>query len=280
MTATHPPDYREETFAKEAAERFERDGFCLAQPVFSPDQIDRTVAGMDAVMRGEYDTGRKPFDCYWNPDDAKTKLRKIDQPHFANRAIYEAITDAAFARTIAAIIGARMLQVWAVQLLYKPPGGDAKSSVGWHQDYFYWKTTWKPESNVFTAWLALSDVREECGPMHFAVGSHRWGLLNAGDFFAPADSSQQKNLPVPPGEKWIEASGAIPAGAFSLHHRFTFHGSQPNVSNIPRYSLAIHMRTEKSVAIPRETTEDSYDYAGHLDNPDNSPIIYRADGFE
>ncbi|HEX4140063.1 MAG TPA: phytanoyl-CoA dioxygenase family protein, partial [Candidatus Methylacidiphilales bacterium] len=195
----------------------------------------------------------------------------------SDRTILEAVTHPALGQAIAAITGAKFLQAWAVQLLYKPPGGDAKGAVGWHQDYFYWKLWWTPESNVFTAWLALSDVREECGPMHFAAGSQRWGLLDGSDFW---DGSDEKKIALPPGEKWRDESGAMPAGAFSLHHKLTFHGSRPNVSQVPRYSFAIHLRTDESRATPNQglnaTDTHGYDYVGHLDDPVNCPVIYRA----
>ena len=261
---------------EEASQKYLQDGYCLLPQVLSSAQIERTVAGMNAVMRGEYETGKKPFD-HLGVNAPATKLRKIDQAHISNRAIFEAVTHPEIGRLAAAIVGAEMVQIWALQLLYKPPGGDPGGSVGWHQDYFYWKTCYTPESNVFTAWLALSDVREECGPMHFAAGSQRWGLLNAGDFFGAADEQRGK-IPVPPGEAWREESGAMPAGAFSLHHRFAFHGSQPNLSTIPRYSLAVHLRTEKSTPTPDPKLEATggYDYAGHLDDLEICPVIYRA----
>jgi len=268
---------KKSTFITEAAAKFERDGYCIVQPILPKDLIDRTVSRMDAVMRGEYETGEAPLDSWWSPSDPPTKLRKIDQPHVSDRTIFEAVTHPELGRVVAAMTGAKLVQAWAVQLLFKPPSGDVLGAVGWHQDYYYWKSWWTPESNVFTAWLALSDVREECGPMHFAAGSYRWGLREESDFWAGYDETKIK---LPPGEKWRDESGAMPAGAFSLHHRLTFHGSRPNVSKIPRYSFAIHLRTEKSTATPNQglnpTDKHNYDYVSHLDDPVKCPVIYRA----
>jgi ectoine hydroxylase-related dioxygenase (phytanoyl-CoA dioxygenase family) len=273
METVNPPT---RTSLLQASEKYQRDGYALLPQVLSSAEVERTVAGMNAVMRGEYETGKKPLD-FSGLDTPATKLRKIDQAHVSNRAIFEAITNPELGRLVAAIHGASMVQVWALQLLYKPPGGDPRGSVGWHQDYFYWKSCFTPESNVFTAWLALSDVAEECGPMHFAAGSQRWGLLNAGDFFGAADEQRDK-IVVPAGETWREESGAMPAGAFSLHHRLTFHGSQPNVSMVPRYSFAIHLRTEKSTPMPDPKAKETgaYDYVSYLDDPQICPVIYQA----
>jgi ectoine hydroxylase-related dioxygenase (phytanoyl-CoA dioxygenase family) len=274
------PSKPEAASIAETAKKYERDGYCVLHSILPQDLIRRTVDRMDAVMRGEYETGQVPLDSWWSPSDPPTKLRKIDQAHLSDRTIFEAVTYPELGRLVAAITGARLVQIWAVQMLYKPAGGDAKGAVGWHQDLFYWKNWWKPDSNVFTAWLALSDVREECGPMHFAAGSQRWGLLNASDFFGVADDKQRAAIPLPPGETWRDESGAMPAGAFSLHNCLTFHGSQPNVSQIPRYSFAIHLRTEKSSAIPNSalnpTDKHNYDYVGHLDDLAICPVIYRG----
>jgi hypothetical protein len=265
------------TSIAESAKKYEHDGYCVLHSILPKDLIRRTVDRMDAVMRGEYETGKAPLDSWWSPGDSPTKLRKIDQAHVSDRTIFEAVTYPELGRLVAEITGAKLVQVWVVQLLHKPPGGDAKGAVGWHQDYFYWKNWWTPESNVFTAWMALSDVREECGPMHFAAGSHQWGLREGSDFWAGFDETK---VQLPPEEKWRDESGAMPAGAFSLHHRLTFHGSQPNISKIPRYSFAIHLRTEKSTATPRgalnSTDTAGYDYVSYLDDPSICPVIYRA----
>jgi len=263
-----------------AVEQYGRDGFAILPPVLPAELIARVVPRMDAVMRGEYETGHAPLDAWWSPTDPPTKLRKIDNAHIADRTIFEAVTHPDLGRWVAAITGAKLVQVWAVQLLHKPASGGATGAVGWHQDYFYWKNWWTPDSNVFTAWLALSDVREESGPMRFVPGSQRWGLAAASDFFGTADDKQREQIVVPPGEHWREVAAVMPAGAFSLHHRLTYHASGPNVSTAPRRSFAIHLRTEQSTAKPGQalnpTDKHHYDYVGHLDDPTICPVIYRA----
>src|SRR5579872_5153698 len=118
--------------------RYEADGFLLMpEPVLVGDLIARAARGMDAIRRGEYDTGRPPCQSPWNPGDDPNRLCKIEQPQFANKAVHALVSHPALGEAAAAITGATMVQAWWVQLLDKPPStGDpeAKTSIGWHQD--------------------------------------------------------------------------------------------------------------------------------------------------
>lgn len=164
------------------------------------------------------------------------------------------------------------MQIWASQLLYKPAGGDSAGQVGWHQDFMYWKETWEPESELFTAWVAVSDVRSESGPMCFVPGSHRWGYLNAGDFFNSDRDRTRNQIRVPSGETWSEVPAILSPGAVSLHHRQMYHASGPNVSSSPRISFALHLRTENS----RRLAGCDNHYIRDLADPQAAPVIYRA----
>ena len=88
-----------------------------------------------------------------------------------------------------------MVQVWWTQLLYKPPQAAAptNTTIGWHQDRSYWGA-WEEGSELFTAWVALSDVTAESGPMKFVRGSHRWGFLEGSDFYGQDNEALRKEL--------------------------------------------------------------------------------------
>ena len=250
------------------------EGYALGPSVLPADLIRRTHQGMDEVMARRFETGQAPLDHRPANYDPTRHLCKIDQPHVANRAIYEAITWPALGAAVAAITGAKRLQVWAVQLLHKPGGTAATAAVGWHQDYQYWKKWWTPDSNIFTAWLALSDVTAQSGPMCFVPGSQRWGFLNAGNFFGDTGDQTRKQIQVPAGQNWREVPAVMPPGAFSLHHRLTYHGSHPNLSPLPRRSFAIHLCAED--ATPTPGSDQQYDYVGFLNNPAICPVIWDA----
>lgn len=251
---------------------FERDGFLIfREPLVDASRVSRAREGMDAVRAGAYDTGRPPETSPWNPGDDPSLLCKIEQPQLANRAIAELIRSPEIGAAAARATGASMIQVWWVQLLYKPAsaaGSTAPTRVGWHRDWTYWDQTWKEGSELLTAWFALSDVDEDAGPMKFVPGSHRWEGVGGGDFFSQELSAS--DFAVPPGATWRETSATMRAGGMSLHDKLLVHGSGRNVSTGPRRSFAIHLRTDKSYPLHRERMLLSK----YLDDLEACPIVY------
>lgn len=256
--------------------RYEEDGFCLVPEVFPQDVVERAVEGMDKIRGGDYDTGTPPDESPWKPGDDPNVLCKIEMPHVASRGVRELITHPALGRLIADLTGASKVWVWWVQLLYKPPGGKVGTSVGWHQDKQYWHA-WSPDSELLTCWAAISDVTERSGPVRFLRGSHKWGLVNSGDFFAQDIDAQKSAVPMPPGAVWDEVPAILPPGGCSVHHMYTYHGSGPNLSNLPRRSFAIHLRTDRSRVADNVgdlTLEQGRDLVKYVGNDFYNPCIF------
>ena len=256
------------------SEQYQRDGFCVTpDPVLPSDIVDAAIQGMDNVRAGEYDTGQPPENSRWNPGDDPNTLCKIEMPQIASHAIMDLVSHPSLGQLAAEVTGANMVQVWWVQLLYKPVGepiGERVTNIGWHQDRHYWRA-WEEGSNLFTAWVALSDITPDAGPMRFVPGSHKWGLLEIDAGFQQQDLDTLKaGISVPDNETWSEVPILIPPGALSLHDCFTLHGSGPNRSSGPRRSFAIHMRTEKS----RPVDDKRQGLTRHIDDLSKCPVIY------
>ena len=250
-----------------ARQQFETDGFFLAaQPLFPDDVLASAVAGMDAVKTGDFDTGVPPSNnALYDP----SRLCKINDAHLASTCIYRLLTNEALGEWAAAVTGARMVQIWASQLLIKPPGSEAAGHVGWHQDRQYWKF-WRQPLGLFTAWIALIDVFAESGPMRFVRRSHHWGFLDQGDFFGSDHEALKADIQMPTGDIWEEADALLPAGGVSFHDCLTYHSSGANTSETPRCSVAVHMRTQEAEPVSGDT---SY-YISHLDDSAHCPVIY------
>jgi hypothetical protein len=248
-------------------ERYDADGFATSGgPVLGGAAVEGLRAAVEAVIRGDYDTGRPPYVTNAGAGVAEPPLVKIDQPHLASTVIAAAVRDPAIAELAARATGAQSLQVFAVQLLKKSPGGRTAGNVGWHQDDQYWSG--HIEGNAFTLWLALSDVTERSGAVKFVRGSHEWGRVDGGSFFDQDVEEQQRGLRIPEGASWQEVPAVLPPGWASLHHRMTVHGSGENLSDAPRYSLAIHMRTEQSSTVPGSL------FGAIVNDPVEAPVIY------
>lgn len=229
---------------------FARDGCCTVGPVLPAELVTRAAAALDAVVAGEYDAGGAPLYRSCEPTAAPDRLVKIDQPHWASATLRELVTHPKLARWAAALSGASLIQVFGVQLLCKPPESGAGGNIGWHQDDTYWDRWWTGEA--FTAWVALGEVPVEAGAVRFVRGSHRWGNLGASDFHGTDLEALRSRYAIPEGARWEEVAAALPAGGVSFHHRLTVHGSGPNSSSASRRSLAVHMRTDRAVAVREE----------------------------
>jgi ectoine hydroxylase-related dioxygenase (phytanoyl-CoA dioxygenase family) len=255
--------------------QYETDGFLIvSRPVIPAELVARATEGMDAIRRGEYDTGRAVAGSMWKPGDDPAALCKIEQPQFGSKAVMALISHPALGALAAEITGAQMVQAWWVQLLYKPSSEgnpESRTSIGFHQDRSYWGQ-WEEGSELFTAWVALSDVGADCGPMRFVRGSHRWGLSPKSDFFEQNVEGQRSLIGVPEGETWEEAAALLPPGGVSFHHHLTLHGSGPNHSGTPRRSFAIHLRTEKSQPVGGKREG----LTTYIDDPASGPILYGA----
>jgi ectoine hydroxylase-related dioxygenase (phytanoyl-CoA dioxygenase family) len=226
---------------------------------------------MDAVLEGVYETGVAPYRRFWNPEDGPNRLRKVDDAHWSDDTIRELVTHPSIGEWAAAATGAKLVQLWSCQLLVKPAGVTTGANVGWHQDLPYWRR-WFTDG-VLVAWVAVSDVTEDAGPLRFVRGSHRWGALEGGDFFASGDiDALRDRLDVPSGATWDEVPALLAPGAFSLHHNLVLHGSGPNMSDRPRRSFAVHLRTERGVPL----AGDDVHYVTGLDDLERHPVLFRA----
>jgi ectoine hydroxylase-related dioxygenase (phytanoyl-CoA dioxygenase family) len=224
---------------------------------------------MDRLVAGDFATGTAPFQIDSTPDENPDRLVRMDQPQMGDHAVTAMLTRSRLGEVTAAITGADMVQVWAMQLIQKPSTDGITANVGWHQDEDYWQGWWDGE--VFTCWLALTDVGPDCGPVTFVKRSHTWGFLGAGNFFVPDLAHSAEREHVPDGEMWEEEPAVLRAGEASFHHRLTIHGSGQNTSGRPRRSYAVHLRTDRSTMLPglRDV------YREQLDDPALSPVLFQ-----
>jgi non-heme Fe2+,alpha-ketoglutarate-dependent halogenase len=108
--------------------------------------------------------------------------------------------------------------------------------AAWHQDSAYFGL--QPHDHV-TAWVALSDVSMESGPIEFAKGSHIRGQLSQKSKMVEGSVNTAGQIIV----DWFDQSqtefGVLKPGQFSLHHTCVVHQPAPNRSDTPRIGVTL-----------------------------------------
>jgi ectoine hydroxylase-related dioxygenase (phytanoyl-CoA dioxygenase family) len=127
--------------------------------------------------------------------------------------------------------------LWGSNFFIKPP--HSSSTVGWHQDTYYWPL--EPKISA-TVWVAFEDVDEENGAMQVIPGSHKAGLLRHA---RSSDTDSVLTLECESGQFREDAavSLVLKAGQASIHDDKLVHGSPANRSARRRAGLTIRYST-------------------------------------
>lgn len=257
----------------DAAAEYDAQGFVLVdEPVVDPSLVLRAIPSCAAVTAGIHATGVAPW-RRWNVGSPE-RVQKVDQAHLADDGIFALVTHPAIGAWVARVTGARRVQLWATQLITKPPGGGALGHVGWHDDDQNWAFL---EGEALTVWLALGHVGPDAGPVRFLPGSHRWPRQGErGDAYDQDLDGQRARLvgAVAPERVVPEVDAVLPMGGLSLHDRYTLHCSGANRSPSSRLGIAINVRTERSAPVPGV---DDHGYCSHLDDPRICPVLFEAE---
>ena len=250
------------------------EGQWTAPVLFTPAEITRFLDATERVVAGRHRSGRAPMLCLPfepGPHD----LRKIDNAWWADPDLAALATDVRLGEIAAALLGASSVRLWQDQLLYKPPGGPAETTIGWHQDWASWDTVASHAAFV-TAWVAFDDVDDDNGAMQIIPASHTWGLVpGASNFFGTDRDAQLARLG--DGRAVESRSIVMRAGQVSFHHPLTFHGSGPNTSDRMRRSLAIHFVDAEVSAVSEPGIWQHYNLALFLERGGRLGERYRFD---
>ena len=127
--------------------------------------------------------------------------------------------------------------LWGSNFFIKPP--HSSSTVGWHQDTYYWPL--EPKISA-TVWLAFEDVNEENAAMQVIPGSHTAGLLKHS---RSSDTDSVLTLECERGQFREDSAVSLnlKAGQISIHDDKLVHGSPANHSNRRRAGLTVRYST-------------------------------------
>lgn len=124
-----------------------------------------------------------------------------------------------------------------MELFAKPAKVGMKSP--WHQDNYYWCID---NANAITIWAALDFCGPENGGVEYIKGSHKWGLVDHTDSFAPGSSQTVADKDLLEKNKNNVVCLKLKPGDLMIHHSLTIHGSQDNLSDKARRGLTFQYK--------------------------------------
>src|SRR3954469_23337011 len=98
---------------------FDSHGYWLGPKLFEQRALDELAAAQDAVIRGDYETGRAPYDIYWKVGDNPESVRKHDDTHLSSNVIRRFVTDPVIGRLAAQLFATDAIRLWHDQSLFK-----------------------------------------------------------------------------------------------------------------------------------------------------------------
>ena len=153
--------------------------------------------------------------------------------------------------------------------MWKPAGGGTKGNAGWHRDIQYWPFWEAP--GVFTAWIALTDVFSNSGPVRYILGSNHWNEIKGVDFFNNDIESQDKTIQQKHKDYKV-VNAEISSGSIAIHGSKTYHSSIKNTSGAPRVGMVVHFATDQAKRI--NLVDKHSNYLDMLSDQSICPIIY------
>jgi ectoine hydroxylase-related dioxygenase (phytanoyl-CoA dioxygenase family) len=197
--------------------------------------MDGFVFPIRAVQEDEIGLLRRRFETELLPlwQDPTQETDYTFQTHMLFPWLDELVRRPAIVEAVSQILG-RDLLLWNSGFIVKPARDAYFAS--WHQDLTYWGLE-PPE--VVTAWLAFTESVPENGCVRCIPGSHKAGVL-------PVEETRAQHNMLSRGQT-IELGKAeatavdmkLQAGEMSIHHGFTVHGSNGNMSDRPRIGMTM-----------------------------------------
>lgn len=204
--------------SKEQKEFYGQYGYLLGLPrIYTQREMERINAELPRLL------------ALLRPGETAKDIREW---HETSTYLFEIVMNPRIHDLVEGILGPNFY-CWASSFFIKEPF--SQSTVGWHQDAYYWPMA--PHHTV-TVWLAFDDVDEENGGMKVIPGSHLHGLLK---HRRSVETTSVLTLELETGifQESDAVQFRLKAGEVSLHDDRCVHSSPANPSARRRAGLTI-----------------------------------------
>ena len=212
---------------------YEKNGFVTLPDFFSPEEIGRLGDALDSAVANK--RGRGPgvvgkVGLGENYDRVFNQMVNMwrDCPDIKEFSFHSRLAEAA-----RILCKARHVRIYHDHAMIKPPG-EASKETNWHQDGPYWSM--EPQG-ALSAWIAVDDVTEANGCLHFVPESYKFGKLrsiNLAEKDSVLDVARELGLDVRE-----PVANEMKAGSVSFHDSFNFHYAGANTSDTDRRAFAV-----------------------------------------
>jgi phytanoyl-CoA hydroxylase len=216
-------------------ESYREDGYLVVADVIALDKVATARAKLTELIEASRRVSAS--DAIYDLEDAHTqenpRVRRIKDPHNVDKVYADLLKGPEITDLVVQLIG-QDLRMEHTKLNIKPARGG--EPVEWHQDWAFYPHT---NDDILEVGVMIEDCTLENGPMLMIPGSHRGPVFDHHyqGYFAGA---------MDPAAAGLDVAKAAPvvgnAGAISLHHVRTVHGSRANLSNRDRPLLLFGYR--------------------------------------
>lgn len=229
------------TLSPTQKERYESDGFIVEENLFSSEEVNhyREVLAspeIEGVVREREDYEKKTVHLLNLTTRHPEVMKLAHEPRIVER--------------IKPLLG-EDIQLQHSKLGTKPPT-KGEGEFHWHQDLFFYPHT---NTSLLTVALWLDDCTLENGCLQMVRGSHKLGYLN----HLEEDGRFRGACQVP--KEWEDPTNiedlTVKAGAISIHHCLTLHGSPPNKSGKPRRAIIFSYRADDAYQLADNIFRDT-----------------------
>jgi ectoine hydroxylase-related dioxygenase (phytanoyl-CoA dioxygenase family) len=207
-------------------DQFRRDGYIKLAHVLPPEVLDyygqeitRQTLALNTETRplAERDTYSRAFLQVMNLWERSVQVREF-------------VLGRRLGRLAAELLEVSGVRLYHDQSLYKEPGGGITPA---HADQYYWPLA---SDRTITAWIPLSAVPVEKGPLAFYAQSHREAF---GRDLGISDESERQISALLRARQFELVEEPFALGDVSFHLGWTFHRAGPNQSTAPRSVMTI-----------------------------------------
>ena len=211
-------------------------GFVVVKNFFSPEEVRRVEDELNRFVE-THSQGLKRDEINYSKPGVINSIHRLAGYDSNTETYFGTLLNGDKVGNLAAIFLADKADPRRAEFFGKPAKVGLKSP--WHQDNFYWGVA---DANALTIWLALDHCDESNGGITYIEGSHKLGVVDHTDSFAPGSSQMVKEGKYTNGEMGAVICPTLEPGDVVIHHSLTIHGSADNTSERSRRGITFQYK--------------------------------------